>query len=60
MDYKQIAVKNEQKLKQKVERLKILLGNAISLLEDKFDYCIEDVVEELGITSKEYDEVMYN
>ena len=42
------------------ERLKTLLFNAISLLEDEFDYCIDDVVQELGITSEEYDEVMYD
>lgn len=63
MNYKDIAVKNEQRLKQKNERLKILLYNAIVKLEDENNADIfEDVhkclLDELGMTEKEYKEIM--
>ena len=42
------------------KRLATLLYNSICVLEDEYDYCIEDVVEKLGMTSEEYDSIMYN
>lgn len=41
------------------ERLITLLYNAIALLEEN-GYDIEQIVEEVGITSEEYDKVMYD
>lgn len=63
MNYKDIAVKNEQRLKQKNERLKILLYNAIVKLEDEnnadvFEDVHEYLLDELGMTEKEYKEIM--
>ena len=63
MNYKDIAVINEQRLKQKNERLKILLYNAIVKLEDENNADIyEDVheylLDELGMTEEEYKEIM--
>ena len=63
MTYKDIAVKNEQRLKQKNERLKILLYNAIVKLEDEnnadiFEDVHEYLLDELGMTEKEYKEIM--
>lgn len=43
-----------------VERLKTLLYNAIVLLETDNDYDIEDILEELGMTSEEYDKIVYD
>ena len=63
MTYNDIAVKNEQRLKQKNERLKILLYNAIVKLEDEnnadiFEDVHEYLLDELGMTEKEYKEIM--
>ena len=63
MTYKDIAVKNEQRLKQKNERLKILLYNAIVKLEDEnnadiFEDVHEYLLDELGMTEEEYKEIM--
>ena len=63
MNYKDIAVKNEQRLKQKNERLKILLYNAIVILEDEnnadvFEDVHEYLLDELGMTEEEYKEIM--
>lgn len=63
MNYKDIAVKNEQRLKQKNERLKILLYNAIVKLEDEnnadiFEDVHEYLLDELGMTEEEYKEIM--
>lgn len=62
MNYKDIAVKNEQRLKQQNERLKILLYNAIILLEDENNMNLipnsNRILEELGMTEKEYKEIM--
>ena len=63
MTYKDIAVINERKLKQKNERLKILLYNAIVKLEDEnnadiFEDVHEYLLDELGMTEKEYKEIM--
>lgn len=38
------------------ERLKILLYNAITMLEENLDF--NSLLEELGITEKEYKEIM--
>ena len=63
MNYKDIAVINERRLKQKNERLKILLYNAIVKLEDEnnadvFEDVHEYLLDELGMTEKEYKEIM--
>ena len=63
MNYKDIAVKNEQRLKQKNERLKILLYNAIVKLEDEnnadvFEDVHEYLLDELVMTEEEYKEIM--
>lgn len=61
MNYKDIAVKNEQRLKQQNERLKILLYNTFTVL---YDYCmieiddIEFLRDKIGITDEEYKEIM--
>lgn len=63
MNYKDIAVKNEQRLKQENERLKTMLFNAIILLEDInnadiFEDVHEYLLDELGMTEEEYEEIM--
>lgn len=63
MNYKDMAVKNERRLKQKNERLKILLYNAIVKLEDEnnadvFEDVHEYLLDELGMTEEEYKEIM--
>lgn len=63
MNYKDIAVINERRLKQKNERLKILLYNAIVKLEDEnnadvFEDVHEYLLDELGMTEEEYKEIM--
>ena len=63
MNYKDIAVKNEQRLKQENERLKTMLFNAIILLEDInnadiFEDVHEYLLNELGMTEEEYKEIM--
>ena len=63
MDYKQIALINERKLKNENARLKTLLYNCIIYLESD-DYApdyknIFDFLEkQIGITKKEYNEIM--
>lgn len=57
MDYKQIALIKEQKLEKDNNRLKVLLFNAIVYLEQDFDDK-EQLLEELGMTKKEYKEIM--
>lgn len=63
MNYKDIAVKNEQRLKQENKRLKTLLHNAIVKLEDEnnadiFEDVHEYLLDELGMTEEEYEEIM--
>ena len=63
MTYKYIAVKKEQRLKQENERLKTMLFNAITLLEDMnnadiFEEVHGYLLREIGITEKEYKEIM--
>ena len=63
MNYKDIAVINERRLKQKNERLKRLLYNAIVKLEDEnnadvFEDVHEYLLDELGMTEEEYKEIM--
>ena len=63
MNYKDIAVINERRLKQKNERLKILLYNAIVKLEDEnnadvFEDVHEYLLDELGMTEEEYKDIM--
>lgn len=41
------------------DRLKTLLYNAIVLIEQDYD-SIDSLIEELGMTSEEYDEVMFS
>lgn len=57
MDYKQVAVYKERQLKQKTNRLTILLYNAIVLLEDS-DYEHDTILTALGLTEKEHKEIM--
>ena len=57
MDYKQIALIKEQKLEKDNNRLKVLLFNTIVYLEQDFDDK-EQLLEELGMTKKEYKEIM--
>ena len=56
MNYKDIAVKNEQRLKQKNLRWATLLYNAVVLLEEQYDPL--QLQEELGMTQAEYNSVM--
>lgn len=56
MKYKDIAVKNEQRLRQKNLRLTTLLYNALVLLEEQYNPFI--TIEKLGMTPKEYDDIM--
>ena len=63
MNYKDMAVINERRLKQKNLRLKILLYNAIVKLEDEnnadvFEDVHEYLLDELGMTEEEYKEIM--
>ena len=63
MNYKDIAVKNERRLKQKNLRLTTLLYNAIVKLEDEnnadiFEDVHEYLLDELGMTEEEYKEIM--
>jgi len=64
MNYKDIAVKNEQRLKQQNQRLKDLLRNAICFMEEtQSNYgtdeeVFEYVLDYLGMEVKEYKEIM--
>ena len=57
MNYKDIAVKNEQRLKQKNLRWATLLYNALVLLEEQ--YAPLQLQEQLGMTQAEYNSLMY-
>ena len=57
MNYKDIAVKNEQRLKQKNLRWATLLYNAMVLLEEQYNPL--QLQEELGMTQAEYNSLMY-
>lgn len=56
MNYKDIAVINEQRLKQKNLRWATLLYNAVILLEEQYDPL--QLQEELGMTQAEYNSLM--
>lgn len=56
MNYKDIAVKNEQRLKQKNLRWATLLYNAVVLLEEQYNPL--QLQEELGMTQAEYISLM--
>ena len=56
MNYKDIAVKNEQRLKQKNLRWATLLYNALVLLEEQYNPL--QLQEELGMTQAEYISLM--
>ena len=56
MTYKDIAVKNEQRLKQKNLRWATLLYNAVVLLEEQYDPL--QLQKELGMTQAEYNSLM--
>lgn len=64
MNYKDIAVKNEQRLKQENQRLKDLLHNAICFMEEtQSNYgtdeeVFEYILDYLGMTEEEYKEIM--
>ena len=56
MNYKDIAVKNEQRLKQKNLRLTTLLYNVLVLLEEQYNPFL--IIENLGMTQQEYNDIM--
>lgn len=56
MNYKDIAVINERRLKQKNLRWATLLYNAVVLLEEQYDPL--QLQEELGMTQAEYISLM--
>ena len=56
MTYKDIAVKNEQRLKQKNLRWATLLYNALVLLEEQYNPL--QLQEHLGMTQAEYNSIM--
>ena len=56
MNYKDIAVKNEQRLKQKNLRWATLLYNALVLLEEQYNPLV--LQEHLGMTQAEYNSIM--
>lgn len=56
MTYKDIAVKNEQRLKQKNLRWATLLYNAVVLLEEQYNPL--QLQKELGMTQAEYNSLM--
>lgn len=56
MNYKDIAVKNEQRLKQKNLRWATLLYNAVVLLEEQYNPL--QLQKELGMTQAEYNSLM--
>lgn len=63
MNYKDMAVINERRLKQKNLRWATLLYNAIVKLEDEnnadvFEDVHEYLLDELGMTEEEYKEIM--
>ena len=63
MNYKDIAVINERRLKQKNLRQTTLLYNSIVKLEDEnnadvFEDVHEYLLDELGMTEEEYKEIM--
>lgn len=64
MNYKDIAVKNEQRLKQQNQRLKDLLHNAICFMEETQSYYGTDeevhnyILDYLCMEEKEYKDVM--
>lgn len=56
MDFKDVAVKNEQKLRTKNKRLETLLCNAIIMLSEQ--YSVPVLLEQLGMTENEYFKIM--
>lgn len=56
MTYKDIAVINERRLKQKNLRWATLLYNAVVLLEEQYDPL--QLQKELGMTQAEYNSLM--
>ena len=56
MNYKDMAVINERRLKQKNLRWATLLYNAVVLLEEQYDPL--QLQEELGMTQAEYNSLM--
>lgn len=56
MNYKDVAVKNEQRLRTKNKRLEILLCNAIIMLGEQ--YSVPILLEQLGMTENEYFKIM--
>ena len=56
MNYKDIAVINEQRLKQKNLRWATLLYNAVVLLEEQYNPL--QLQKELGMTQAEYNSLM--
>ena len=58
MNYKQIAVIKERKLANENARLKTLIINALIILEENGFGGKSFAINELGMTSNEYDKIM--
>lgn len=56
MNYKDIAVHKVRRLRDNNHRLKTLLYNALVLLEEQYNPFL--IIENLGMTQKEYNEIM--
>lgn len=56
MNYKDVSVYNERKLRKANLRLTTLLYNALVLLEEQYNPFL--IIENLGMTQKEYNEIM--
>lgn len=55
---KRVAVRKGRRLANKVDRLEILLANALTILEENGFGGESFAVTELGMTHKEYKEIM--
>lgn len=56
MNYKDVSVYNERKLRKANLRLTTLLYNALVLLEEQYNPFL--IIENLGMTQQEYDDIM--
>lgn len=56
MNYKDIAVHKERQLRDNNHRLKTLLYNALTLLEEQYNPFL--IIENLGMTQAEYNDIM--
>lgn len=56
MNYKDVSVYNERKLRKTNLRLTTLLYNALVLLEEQYNPFL--IIENLGMTQQEYNDIM--